>query len=294
MKLDEIIINDEVSKELVGLYSQKSVNTLFAPIVNLGIGNTILQEKLIEKIDEIKRELNKQEIQQEIQQELINQSRKNVLKLFNKIERKILKRKDNYFLFDDSLISDNFVYSIKREYLEVIIADKKIKKEEYEITSFLENVLLKLYFKIEKNHLKLDTIYYNNNMVKELFRLIVINQNLIFMLINEQMNKEIIRNFNILRLTRSLMYNEDFESDDDLDGDSDCDSSEYQLINRVINVNSYIMNDLNDYYKKILLLKDSLELEEDYILNIMSIENLESVKIKYGKNYDLGVFDAKK
>lgn len=290
MKLDEIIINDEVSKELVGLYSQKSVNTLFAPIVNLGIENTILQEKLIEKIDEIKRELNKQEIQQE----LINQSRKNVLKLFNKIERKILKRKDNYFLFDDSLISDNFVYSIKREYLEVIIADKKIKKEEYEITSFLENVLLKVYFKIEKNHLKLDTIYYNNNMVKELFRLIVINQNLIFMLINEQMNKEIIRNFNILRLTRSLMYNEDFESDDDLDGDSDCDSSEYQLINRAINVNSYIMNDLNDYYKKILLLKDSLELEEDYILNIMSIDDLESVKIKYGKNYDLGVFDAKK
>lgn len=285
MKLDKIIINEDFSKELVELYSQKSIDNLFAPIVNLGIGNTILQEKLMEKIDEIKRELK----EQEIQQELATQSRKNVLKLFNKIERKILKRKDNYFLFHDRLISDNFVYYVKNEYLEVIIADKKIKKEEYESTSFLEKVLLKLYFKIEKNHLKLDTIYYNNNMVKELFRLIVINQNLIFMLIHEQMNKEIIRNFNILRLTRSLMYNEDFESDDDLDGDS----SEYQLINRAINVNNYIMNDLNDYYKKILLLKDSLELEEDYILNIMSIEDLESVKIKYGKNYDLGVFDAR-
>lgn len=287
MNLDEIIINEEVSKELVDLYSQKSVNTLLAPIVNLGIGNTILQEKLIEKIDEIKRELNNQETQQE----LTNQSRKNVLKLFNKIERKILKRKDNYFLSHDRLVSDNFVYSIKYEYLEILITDKKIKKEEYESTSFLENVLLKLYFKIEKKHLKLDTIYYNNNMVKELFNLIIINQNLIFILINEQMSKEIIKNFNILRLTHSLMYNEYFDLYDDLD--LDCDSSEYQLINRVINVNSYIMNDLNDYYKKILSLKDSLELEEDYILNIMPIEYLESLKIKYGKTYEVGVFDAK-
>lgn len=285
MKLDKIIITEEVSEELLDLYSQKSVNTLFAPIVNLGIENTILQEKLIEKIEEIKREVNKQETPEE----LTTQSIKNVLKLFNKIEKKILKRKDNYFLFHDRLVSDNIVYSIKNNYLEIIITDKKIKKEMYQINSFLENILLKIYFKIEGNKLKFDTMSYNDNMVKELYNLICINHNLIFSILEKKLFQEVIRNFNILRLSHSLMYNEDFESDDD----SDSESSDYELLNKIINVNSYIMNDLNDYYKKILSLKDYLELEKDYLLNVIPIEEIKAVSIIYDE-YTLNTFNTKK
>lgn len=275
MKLDEIIINDEVSKELVDLYSQKSIDNLFSPIINLGVKNTILQKKLVEKIEEIKKDLNTEESQEKA----LIQARKNVLKLFNNIERKILKRKDNYVLYDNELVSDNIIYNITMDnYLEIIITDKKIIKKKDE-NIIVDNFLVKIYFSIDGNNLKLDTIFYDKRIIKELFNLIHFNHDIIFFIITENMRKEILRNFNILRLSRSLINNDDFESDEDIDGDDYF--SDYGLLNKVIDVDNYIMNDFDDYYKKILYLKDSLALEKDYILNLLSIEDINDANIKY-------------
>lgn len=275
MKLDEIIINDEVSKELVDLYSQKSIDNLFSPIINLGVKNTILQKKLVEKIEEIKKDLNTEESQEKA----LIQARKNVLKLFNNIERKILKRKDNYVLYDNELVSDNIIYNITMDnYLEIIITDKKIIKKKDE-NIIVDNFLVKIYFSIDGNNLKLDTVFYDKRIIKELFNLIHFNHDIIFFIITENMRKEILRNFNILRLSRSLINNDDFESDEDIDGDDYF--SDYGLLNKVIDVDNYIMNDFDDYYKKILSFKDSLALEKDYILNLLSIEDINDANIKY-------------